>query len=143
MTLGICPSAGEPVKRLWTGLSFASRRLILVGGALLLAMVVAVGTAVWNMRLVALDDARQSNAKLGAALAEQTSRSIQAVDLILLELRTQMAAHTVSSPAAFSLALRTQSIQQELNRLQHSLPQASGFSIIDRNCLAYVDKDST
>jgi diguanylate cyclase (GGDEF)-like protein len=131
MTLGICPSAGEPVKRLWTGLSFASRRLILVGGALQLAMVVAVGTAVWNMRLVALDDARQSNAKLGAALAEQTSRSIQAVDLILLELRTQMAAHTVSSPAAFSLALRTQSIQQELNRLQHSLPQASGFSIID------------
>ncbi len=116
---------------LWTGLSVASKRLIIVGTALLLAMVVAVGLALWNMRIVALEDARQSDAKLGAAIAEQTARSVQAVDLILLQLRAQIAQQAIPSAAAFKATLQTLAIQQQLSRLQHSLPQSDAFSIID------------
>ena len=116
---------------LWTGLSLASKRLIAVGAALLLAMVAAVGVAVWNMRVVALDDARENDAKLGVAIAEQTARSIQAVDLILLQLRGQINQHVSSSADAFKISLQTQSVEQELSRLQHTLPQSDAFSIID------------
>ena len=116
---------------LWIGLSLGSKRLIAVGTALLLAMVAAVGIAVWDMRVVALEDARQSDAKLGTAIAEQTARAIQAVDLILLQLRAQVAPQASASDAAFKDALQTQAVQQELNRLQHSLPQSDAFSIID------------
>jgi PAS domain-containing protein len=125
------PRTGRRGIGLWTGLSLASKRLIVVGTVLLLAMVAAVGVAVWNMRVVALEDARQNDAKLGRAIAEQTARSIQAVDLILLQLRGQITAQTGLSPATFTTTLQTQAVQQELNRLQHSLPQAAGFSIID------------
>ena len=116
---------------LWPGLSLGSKRLIAVGAALLLAMVAAVGVAVWNMRVVALEDARQNDAKLGTAIAEQTARAIQAVDLILLQLRAQVAQQGNASEAAFRHALQTQTFQQELSRLQHSLPQSDAFSVID------------
>ena len=83
-------SAGRLGIGLWKGLSHASRRLIIVGVALLLAMVLAVGIALWNMRVVALEDARANDAKLGTAIAEQTAQSIQAIDVILQQLRTQV-----------------------------------------------------
>jgi diguanylate cyclase (GGDEF)-like protein len=115
----------------WSGLSLDSKRLTAVGVALLLAMVVAVGIAIWNMRVVALKDARQNDAKLGTAVAEQTARSIQGIDLILLMLRAQITEQTSLSAAALRTSLQTPTIQKELSRLQQSLPQSDAFSIVD------------
>ena len=116
---------------LWTGLSPVSKRLIAAGVAFLLAMVAAASIAVWNMRVVALEDARQNDAKLGLAIAEQTARSVQAVDLILLQLRAQITQRAIPSAAAFRTDLQIQAVQQQLSQLQHSLPQSDAFSIVD------------
>ena len=124
-------SAGRLGIGLWKGLSHASRRLIIVGVALLLAMVLAVGIALWNMRVVALEDARANDAKLGTAIAEQTAQSIQAIDVILQQLRTQVTEQAPPSPAALITEFQTRAIHQELCRLQRSLPQAEAFAIID------------
>lgn len=115
----------------WAGLSGASKRLIAVGGALLLAMVAVVGIAVWNMRVVALDTARQNEAKLGIAIAEQTTRSMQAIDLIVQQLRGQVAAAGIASPSALLPDLQNEAVQQELAQFQHSLPQVDAFTILD------------
>jgi hypothetical protein len=115
----------------WSGLSLDSKRLTAVGVALLLAMVVAVGIAIWNMRVVALKDARQNDAKLGTAVAEQTARSIQGIDLILLMLRAQITEQTNLSASTLQTTLQTPTIQKELARLQQSLPQSDAFSIVD------------
>jgi diguanylate cyclase (GGDEF)-like protein len=135
VVLGIALSGRSPAStpgvRLWAGLSLAGKRLILVGTAFLLVMVAAVWIAVWNMRVASLAIARQDDAKLGAAIAEQTARSLQAIDLILQELRTQV--HAEADPAAdtLSASLQSRTTQQELSRLQHSLPQSNAFSIVD------------
>jgi diguanylate cyclase (GGDEF)-like protein len=131
MTLTRRASAGTLGIGLWTGLSLASKRLIAVGAMLLLVMVAAVGFALWNMRVVALEDARQSDAELGMAIAEQTARSIQAVDLILLDLRTQIGQQAAASSPGLRIVFQTPAIEQELSRLQHSLPQSDAFSIVD------------
>ena len=127
---GRLPTDGPGIG-LWAGLSLASKRLILVGTAFLLAMVAAVWIAVWTMRVASLEIARQDDAKLGAAIAEQTARSIQAIDLILQQLRTQV--YEEADPAADTLSagLQSQATQRELSRLQHSLPQSNAFSIVD------------
>jgi diguanylate cyclase (GGDEF)-like protein len=123
--------AGQLTLGFWTGLSLASKRLISVCAAFMLAMVAAVGIAVWNMRVVALDDARQNDTKLGMAVAEQTAQSIHAVDLILLQLRAQVTEQASPSAATLRNTLQTPAIEQELNGLQHSLPQSDAFAIVD------------
>ncbi len=94
-------------------------------------MVAAVGVAMWDMRRDALTDARQNVSRLGIAISEQTSRSIQSVDLILLGLRAEIAAQHVTTPAAFRTLLHTQALQIELSQQDRSLPQANAFSIVD------------
>ena len=50
-----------------------------------------VGLMIWDMRRVTQDDVRQNVAKLGIAIAEQTTRSVQSVDLSLAEIRKDIA----------------------------------------------------
>ena len=124
-------SSGKPSIGLWTGLSPGSKHLIIGGAGLLLATVLAVGVAVWTMRVVALKDARHNDAKLGLAIAEQTARSIQSVDLILLQLRAQIEREATSSTDSVMASMQTKAVQQQLSRLHHSLPQSDAFSIVD------------
>jgi diguanylate cyclase (GGDEF)-like protein len=117
--------------RLWAGLSHAGERLIAASAALLLVMVAAVGLAMWNMRMVALDHARENVGALGIAIAEQTARSIQSVDLDLLAWRAQILALHIATPVEFSTALRSEALEQELRQQAQALPPASAFSIVD------------
>lgn len=114
----------------WSSLSPVSQRLILLGAAFLLVMMAAVGVAILDMRAVALKEARESVKKLDIAVAEQTARSFEAIDLVLLELRTRIAAQHITTPAAFSAALNSHAVQIELSQQNNLLPQANAFTIV-------------
>ncbi|MBV8916230.1 MAG: diguanylate cyclase, partial [Acetobacteraceae bacterium] len=119
-----------PMIRLWSGLSTASKRLIAVGAGLLLTMVVAVSLTMWDMRNAAMSDVRQNVGKLGIAIAEQTTRSIQAVDLAIEEIRKDIYAQGVDTPEKFKTMLRTRELQAQLRQKDEALPQADAFTII-------------
>ena len=57
------------VTELWSGLSGASRKLIGLGGLILLVMAAAVAIAVIEMREAKLNETRQGLGKLGIAIA--------------------------------------------------------------------------
>ena len=65
------------------GGSRSSRWLPLVGVALILITIVASAITVWDLRADAIANYRRDTANLGVVLAEQTSRSLQAVDLVV------------------------------------------------------------
>ena len=126
------PSSGAmPMVRLWVGLSSGSKRLIAVGTGLLLTMVAAVTLTIWDMRNVALRDTRQNLGKLGIAIAEQTTRSIQAVDLGLEDIRKDIQAESLETPEQFRIVLQNRELQARLRQKEEALPQADAFTIVD------------
>ncbi|WP_284946113.1 bifunctional diguanylate cyclase/phosphodiesterase [Acidisoma cladoniae] len=116
--------------RLWSGLSLASKRLVGAGFALLLTMVGAVTLTMWDLRVVALTDARDNVSRLGIAIAEQTARSVQAVDLILQDLQQRIQRQGIATPAQFSAQLQNAALEEALHRSEQALPQANAFTII-------------
>jgi diguanylate cyclase (GGDEF)-like protein len=124
------PAAGRGIIRLWSGLSRASKRLIGVGAGLLLTMVAAVSLTMWDMRSVALSDVRQNVGKLGIAIAEQTTRSIQAVDLAIEEIRKDILTQGIDTPEKFKTVLQTRELQLQLRQKDEALPQADAFTLV-------------
>jgi hypothetical protein len=67
----------------WANLSYSSKQVFIAGAALLLVIIATVSPAIWNMRVIALDETREDIKNLGIATTEQTFRSIQGIDLAL------------------------------------------------------------
>ncbi len=117
--------------RLWSSLSAISRRLILAGVVLLAVAVGGTVLTIQDQRAVTLDDATRNLARLGMAVAEQTSRSVQAVDLVLQTLQDQIAADHIDTEAAFRSRLGTALQYEQLKIQTNNLPQSNAFSIAD------------
>ena len=125
------PHEQAPVIRLWSGLSPVSKRLIACGAGLMLAMVMAAALAVIGLRANALDTAAAGSSRLALAIAEQTSRSIEAVDQVLDGLRKDIARNHVDTPGQFRTALHSETMQAALRQYAKTLPQADAFLIMD------------
>jgi diguanylate cyclase (GGDEF)-like protein len=118
------------VGRHGTARTGVNRGLAAVGVLVLLAIAAVTAALISSRRAEALDDSRRATANLAQVLAEQTSRSMQTVDLTLREVAARLAstaAHTgetlsevVASPATFDMLV------DELK----GLPQANAISII-------------
>src|SRR6185369_839002 len=61
----------------------SNRRLNLIGLAVVCMTVLAAGLTIWDLRQEAIKIYTEEIGDLGNAFAEQTSRSLQAVDLVL------------------------------------------------------------
>lgn len=112
------------------GLSRASQRLVLAGGALLVGMIVAVALAMINTRNHALHSAQIEAQRLSKAIAEQTATAFQAVDIVVTAFRDEAESQGYASPTLFA-ALNTPQLQKELARQATLLPQADAFAVID------------
>jgi PAS domain S-box-containing protein len=109
----------------------ASRRLSIVGIGLLTIIVLTAGVAVWDRRQEAIERSRQEVTNLSIVLAEQTARSIQAVDLVLEEV-TAAALHSgADSPEQFAQLMSTEEIHRLLADRIRSLPQSDTIGLID------------
>lgn len=88
----------------YVGQRQASRRLFVLGAALLLCMLGAIGLVIRELYNDAISDAGRDTANLGVVLAEQTARSIQSIDMILQEIRQRVESNASTSPDAASFA---------------------------------------
>jgi len=118
------------ILRLWSSLSSVSRRLVAISGCMIVVVMVAVALNLLDLRAVTLKAARQNVNVLGIAIAEQTSRSFQAVNLILQAEQHDIAAARITTPAAFTSELATKATYDSLRHALDGLPQASAFTII-------------
>jgi hypothetical protein len=63
------------------------RSLICIAVGLIGLAVIAIGATISSLRQDAITDAFTETGNIAAVLAEQTSRSVQAIDLVLVELK--------------------------------------------------------
>ena len=124
------PGLTNSLSGAWSGLSGPSRRLLLVGGLLMIAASVALGVMLWHLHRDALLETRRNLSTLGIAIAEQTSRSVQAGDLVLQDLRRQIDDRTLSSVDDFKARLSDRAMFDFLRDRADFLPQVDAFTII-------------
>src|SRR5260370_12108948 len=108
----------------------ASRYLSFVGIGLLVVIVVIAGVAVWDRSEDAIARYGQEMTNLGIVLAEQTTRSIQAVDLVVQEVQGMVLAGGVDSPQQFERLMGTQEVHRSLSDRLKLLPQADAVGLI-------------
>jgi PAS domain S-box-containing protein len=114
-----------------SSLLHSSRGLSLVGFMISLVILIAAGLAIHDLRAEAVDGTLKEISHLSIALAEQGSRSIQAVDLVLQETQERIRAKAIATPAEFDSMLRTESTQRFLADRLKQLPQANTVSIVN------------
>jgi signal transduction histidine kinase/DNA-binding response OmpR family regulator/HPt (histidine-containing phosphotransfer) domain-containing protein len=108
----------------------SNRRLGLIGVAVIAITVVAAGLTIWDLRREAVRTYTQQIQNLGVAFAEQTSHTLQAVDLVLDQARERIAALGLESPERFEQVLSSEKWHQYLAARLKNLPQADGLALV-------------
>jgi signal transduction histidine kinase len=115
------------------GATDAGRHLWLIC-ALLIVVTLASGLGViWQLRHSAIANAQRELTNLGTVLAEQTSRTVQSVDLVLHEVQARVGASGPTSPEAFCAQFAGEPTRQFLAGLLRNLPQAEAITLVDAN----------
>jgi signal transduction histidine kinase len=112
------------------GGSRSSRWLPLVGAALIVITIVASGVTAWDLRADAIADYQRDTANLGIVLAEQTSRALQAVDLVVQETRERVLASGVETPEQFRRLMAGEETHHFLVDRLKNLPQAEALILV-------------
>src|SRR5215472_715786 len=109
----------------------ADRRVYIVGCLCIAVTILAAGIAIWQLHASSLSDHMRDTRNLSVVLAEQTARSIQAVDLIVQDARGVALAGHPADEAQFKSRMGTQDVHNYLVDRLRSLPQASSIAILD------------
>src|ERR1700686_1410315 len=91
-----------------------SRGLALIAAVLVAITIAAAGILVWDQRNGALENTQHDLTDLGIVLAEQTTRSLQAVDLVLRDTGAQVQGRGVERPEQFKELLGTEAVHDFL-----------------------------
>ena len=108
-----------------------ANRYTVIGGLFIGLLLLGVAVATWNTRSSTLSDARRSIGQLGIALAEQTSRSMQGVDLVLQDTVNRLADGGANLRPGFGRLMATEDVHDLLRDRLRSVPQADAISIVD------------
>ena len=101
-----------------------------MGAGLLMIVLFAIGTTVWDQRQTALADAWANTDNLAIVLAEQTSRSVQAVDIVLRDIQERIAVLGVGTPEEFRGILRTKEFHEFLRSRAERLSQVDNIALV-------------
>jgi len=120
------------VSRITSILTGVGARRIIVTGALLIAVtLIGASLALWDLRRNAILAARENTANLGLVLAEELSRSLESVDLVLGEATQRIAHSGAATPDDFRRDMASEATHDFLvNRLQ-ALPQLGALFLTD------------
>ena len=102
-----------------------------IGGLLVVLTLGAAVFSIWRLREEATQEAGGYLQSIGLVLAEQTSRSFQAVDLVLTEVQGLVAAEGVTTPAAFRERFHDRDIYDLLRQRRQALTQADAIGLLD------------
>jgi diguanylate cyclase (GGDEF)-like protein len=97
---------------------------------LIAAAVLAVGIMVWDMRQDALDAALANAENLATVLAEQTARSVQAVDIVVRDVQDMVSGLGITTPEEFRRVLGTEQVYQFLRTRAERLPQVDSIALV-------------
>jgi two-component system cell cycle sensor histidine kinase PleC len=112
------------------GLS-ANRRVYVMGYLCVAVTIIAACFAVWQLHRDRLAEEMQITRDFSVALAEQTARTIQAVDLVVQNTRAMALLEGADDPDHFRQKMATGDVHQYLIERLRSLPQASSIALID------------
>lgn len=111
---------------------FHSSRPLFLGGFLFVVItIIAAWLAIWDLHGERIVDATEETRNLVVVLAEQTTRAIQAVDLVVQERQGMVLAAGVTEADQFRLRMGTEEVHHFLLDRLHSLPQANSIALID------------
>lgn len=110
--------------------SAQSRRLSLAGVILVGVTLIAAGLTIWDRREETIASYRREITNLGIVLAEQTARSMQAVDLVLKEVQAKGIAAGTDNPEQVKRVMGTEEVHRFLAGRQESLPQANAIGLV-------------
>src|ERR1700761_6476527 len=109
-----------------------SHRLLLFGTSLFVAVTIAAAwLAVWNLRGEQIAAAMKDRKNLAVVLAEQNSRTVQAVDLVVQDTQRMVLAAGVTDPDQFRQRMAKEEVHRFLLDRLHSLPQANSIALLD------------
>ncbi len=109
----------------------SNRRLNLIGLAVVCMTILAAGLTIWDLRREAIKTYTEEIENLGVAFAEQTSRTLQAVDLVLDQVKDRVLGSGIETPAQFEQLLSGRKWHQFLSDRLKKLPQADALALID------------
>ena len=109
----------------------SNRRLNLIGFAVVCMTLLAAGLTIWDLRQEAIRIYTEEIENLGAAFAEQTSRTLQAVELVLDQVRERVGGSGIQTPVQFEQLLASRRWRQFLVDRLKNLPQADNLVLID------------
>jgi diguanylate cyclase (GGDEF)-like protein len=109
------------------------RNLVVVAVGVLGAATLALSLTVWWLRSDAIDDASKNAANLAIVLAEQTTRSVQSIDLILNEVQEHLKRIGVTTPEAFRRLLHSEDTFELLKERLSHLSNATLIALIDNS----------
>src|SRR5439155_17161151 len=110
--------------------SAPSRRLSLAGVILVGITIIAAGLTIWDRHEEAIASYRREITNLGTVLAEQTARSMQAVDLVLDEVRGKVLAANTADSEQLGRVMGTEEVHRFLVSRQTTLPQVRAVGFI-------------
>jgi len=110
--------------------SALSCRLSVAGIFLVAVTVVAAWLTIWDRREETIASYRREITNLGTVLAEQTARSMQAVDLVLKEVQAKVVAADIDSPDELKRIMGTEQVHHFLTARQENLPQARAIGLV-------------
>jgi hypothetical protein len=118
-----------PIRAGWSSFN----NLLVVAVGLIGTATLAISLTIWWLRSDAIRDASEDAGNLAIVLAEQTTRSIQSINLILNEIQERIETLGVRAPNDFDRVLRDEDTYQLLiERLSH-LQQAEFIRLVDKN----------
>src|SRR5262245_57326682 len=112
----------------WRNIQTSSMRNLGVGLAALAFAVMAL--TIWSFRLDALNEARQQSTALATAVAEQATRALHAVDLVIRDVQDLVSNMGLEKPETFNRALSTPDMHLLLHGKLARLPQADAVVLV-------------
>jgi diguanylate cyclase (GGDEF)-like protein len=109
------------------------RNLLVVAVGLIGTATLAIGLTIWWLHSVAIADASRDSGNLATVLADQIDNSVQAIDLVLTEIKDREEIHGALIPDDFDRVLRGQDTYQFLTERLSRLQQADFIGVLDSN----------
>jgi diguanylate cyclase (GGDEF)-like protein len=113
--------------------SMSPRRLWWAAILLLGISTSAVGWTIWQLRSDAISAAVAESGNIATVLAGQLSRSIKAIDTVLIDVRRSTKGPAIETPPGFQAAFGNHDVHEMLIEYRTRLPQAFNIAIADKD----------
>ena len=87
--------------------------------------------AIWDSRETATADYKSNQAKIGLVLAEQTTRALQVVDLVIQTVRDQVSKDGIDTPERFRTFMSNEAMFRQLSMRREHMPQLEALVVLD------------